>query len=191
MALPSITQQPATVTAIEGASATFSVFLSHMIGASFQWLRNGTNVPGGTNNSITVGPLSLAESGNTFSCFIANAYGSTNSTVATLIVQADTTPPTVLTVGNVGDPQSIFVVFSDSLEPASATNAANYTINNGISVSRAAFGPDARTIVLTTSVITPNVTNILTINNVQRSRFDSQPDSGQHPAHVLHLEPPN
>ncbi|HUR46725.1 MAG TPA: lamin tail domain-containing protein, partial [Candidatus Saccharimonadales bacterium] len=164
---PQITQQPANATAIEGGSATFSVLLSHMIGATFQWLRNGTNVPSATNNTFSVGPLSLAENGNTFACFVSNAYGTTNSTTATLTVQADTTPPAVLTVGNVGDPQSIFVVFSEGLEPASATNAANYAINNGVTVLRAAFGPDSRTIVLTTTSISPNITNTLTINGVR------------------------
>src|ERR1043165_3019849 len=38
---PIITQQPVNVSVIEGGNATFSIALSHMIGASFQWLRNG------------------------------------------------------------------------------------------------------------------------------------------------------
>jgi len=45
--------------------------------------------------------------------------------------------------------------------------ATNYTINNGITVQRANFGADSRTIILTTSPMTSNVTNTLTVNNVR------------------------
>ncbi len=70
-------------------------------------------------------------------------------------------------MGNLGEPQVVFVVFSEPVEAASGTNAANYTINNGISVVRAAFGVDFRTVILTTTPISPNVTNTLTVNNVR------------------------
>ncbi|HMC26800.1 MAG TPA: PA14 domain-containing protein, partial [Verrucomicrobiae bacterium] len=93
---PIITQQPANVTVFEGGSASFSVALSHMIGATFQWLRNGTNVPNATNSSIVLpGPLTLGDNSSRFSCFIANPYGTTNSTEAVLTVLADTTRPTI------------------------------------------------------------------------------------------------
>jgi len=47
------------------------------------------------------------------------------------------------------------------------TNSANYTINNGISVLRATFGIDSRTIILSTTPIPANITNTLTVNNVR------------------------
>jgi len=164
---PVIIQQPANTTVIEGGYASFSVTLTHMIGAAFQWLRNGTNVPGATNSTFTIGPVALGDNSNTFGCFIANSYGTTNSSNALLTVLADTTPPTISTVGNLGEPQIVFVVFSEPVEAASGTNAANYTINNGISVLRASFGVDFRTIILTTTPIPPNLTNTLTVNNVR------------------------
>src|SRR5256885_3081768 len=117
---PVITQQPANVTVFEAGNASFSVALSHMIGATFQWLRNGTNVPNATNSMITLpGPLTLGDNGSRFSCFIANPYGTTNSTEALLTVLADTTRPTISTVGNLGDLTVLFVVFSEPVEPAS------------------------------------------------------------------------
>src|SRR4051812_27361867 len=73
---PVITQQPVNVTVFESGNATFSVALSHMIGATFQWLRNGTNVPNATNSSIFLpGPLTLGDNNSRFSCSITNAYG--------------------------------------------------------------------------------------------------------------------
>src|SRR5712672_1127896 len=124
-----------------------------MLGAVYQWSRNGTNVPGGTNNILAVGPVTLADTTNRFRCFVANAYGNTNSIEAVLTVLADTTRPTISTVGNLGDPQIVFVVFSEPVEAASATNASNYTINNGVSVLRAVFGVDTSTIILSTTPI--------------------------------------
>ncbi len=164
---PVITQEPANVSTVEGGSATFRVALTHMIGATFQWLRNGTNVPGETNSILAVGSLTLADNSNRFRCFVANAYGTTNSSEAVLSVVADTTPPAISTVGNLGDPQVVFVVFSEPVEAASGTNLANYTINNGISLLRAAFGIDFRTVILTTTAIPASLTNILTVNNVR------------------------
>ena len=164
---PAITRQPANVTVIEGASASFSVTLSQTLGAAYQWLRNGTNVPGATNNSISLGPVALSDNSNRFRCFIANAFGTTNSAEAVLTVLADTTAPTISTVGNLGEPQVVFVVYSEPVEAASGTNTANYTINNGISVLRAGFGVDSRTVILTTTPIPANVTNMLTVNNVR------------------------
>jgi hypothetical protein len=164
---PIINQQPVNVTLIEGGSTTFSVSLSQTLGASYQWIRNGTNVPNATNNILAVGPVTLADNSSSFRCFIANPYGSTNTTTATLTVLADTTRPIISTVGTLGEAQVVFVVFAEPVEAATATNASNYTINNGIGVLRANFGVDSRTIILTTTPIAPNVTNTLTVNNVR------------------------
>ncbi|MGA2855153.1 MAG: PA14 domain-containing protein, partial [Verrucomicrobiota bacterium] len=45
---PTFSIQPTNMTVTEGGSATFFVQLSNPFGASFQWLRNGTNIPGAT-----------------------------------------------------------------------------------------------------------------------------------------------
>ena len=164
---PIITQQPTNVTVVEGNSATFSVTLAHMLGTVFQWQRNGTNIPGANNNSYSLGPVMLADSGSTFRCAITNAYGGTNTTSATLTVQPDTTRPTLTTVGNLGERQVVFVGFSEPVEAATATNALNYLINGSITVSAAVFGADTRTIILTTSPLTPDQTYTLTVNNVR------------------------
>src|SRR4051812_4510872 len=164
---PIISQQPANVSLVEGGSATFSIALVHMIGASFQWRRNGTNIPDATNSSVTLSGLTLSDNGGLFSCSVVNAYGSTNSANALLTVNPDTTRPTISTVGNLGDPQVVFVAFSEAVEPASATTASNYTINNGVTVLRASFGVDSRTIILTTTPIPSIITNTLTVSNVR------------------------
>jgi hypothetical protein len=164
---PVISQQPANVTVVEAGSATFTVRLQRMIGATFQWKRNGTSIPGATNFSYTLAPVSLGDSASTFFCSITNALGGTNSTTATLTVLPDTTRPTISAVGNAGDLEVAFVAFSEPVEAASATNAANYAISGGVNVVRAVFGVDNRTIILTTTPMAANSTYTLTVNNVR------------------------
>src|SRR6185436_10377090 len=96
---PVITAQPTNATVVEGGSATFAVQLSHFLGATFQWQRNGTNISNATNSSYFISPVALSDSGSRFSCFITNPYGNTNSVAATLTVSSDVTRPTLSAVG--------------------------------------------------------------------------------------------
>src|SRR6266571_3099873 len=66
---PQITQQPANVTVVEGGSATFSVQLARPFGATYQWRRNGFDIPGGTNSSYALSPAALGDSGAQFRCY--------------------------------------------------------------------------------------------------------------------------
>jgi hypothetical protein len=79
---------------------------------------------------------------------------------------ADNTPPTLFSVSASGDPTKVVVVFSEAVEAGSAETAANYTIDNGIQVSAASLGGDARTVTLTTSAHSEGVDYVLTVNNV-------------------------
>ncbi len=165
---PIISGQPTNTVVIEGGTATFTIRLQRFLGATFQWLRNGTNIPGATNSTYAFGPVALTDSGSTFRCFITNALGSTNSAAATLTILADTTRPTITGAASLGELTVASVFFSEPVEPASATNAVNYTLNGGsVTVLRAVFGPDARTILLTTTPMLPNSTNTLAVSNVR------------------------
>jgi hypothetical protein len=168
LSAPVITGQPTNTTTVESGAPTFTVRLQRYLGATFQWSRNSTNIPGATNFSYTLAPVALSDSGSTFRCFIANMRGSTNSATATLTVLPDTTRPTISSVANLGDPTIVSVIFSEPVELASATDPANYSITNaGVGVERAAFGPDARTIILTVTPLAPNSTNALRVSNVR------------------------
>ena len=165
---PQITQQPTNVTAAEGASATFTVRLARTFGADYQWLRNGFNISGATNASYTLSMVSLADKGAQFRCFISNPQGNTNSNTATLAVSADTTPPTITSIVNLGDNTIVSVLFSEPVEASSATAAANFSIDNGIGTPRSTkFGADAQTVVLNTAPLSYGTTYTLTVNNVR------------------------
>lgn len=93
-----ISQQPASVSATEGWTATFSVTAttdSQVNIVSYQWRRNGSDIPGANGPTYTTQPLSSANNNDQYSV-VVNAPGATakTSSVATLTVT-----PGVLSVG--------------------------------------------------------------------------------------------
>ena len=164
---PQITQQPTNVTVVEGGSATFSVQLARAFGATYQWRRNGFDIPGGTNSSYALSPAALGDSGAQFRCYIVNPQGNTNSSTVILTVQADVIPPSIASVANLGDNMVVTVLFSEPLEAATATDPSNYSINNGIGVTGATFAGDTRSVVLNTSPLRVGTTYTLTVINVR------------------------
>ena len=164
---PNFALKPTNTTVIEGNAAIFNIQITRSFGATLQWQRDGTNIPGANGTNYTLAPVALGDNASTFRCIATNPYGSTTSSVALLTVVADTTPPTISSVGNLGDNDIITVVFSEPVEVGSATNPNNYGINNGISVLSATMGVDNRTVVLNTTPMQISVTNTLTVNNVR------------------------
>ncbi|HLP76569.1 MAG TPA: lamin tail domain-containing protein, partial [Candidatus Paceibacterota bacterium] len=164
---PQITSQPTNVTVVEGNLATFNVSLLRTFGSTYQWKRNGTNIPGATSSGYAVSPAKLGDSGSTFQCAITNSYGWTNSAIATLTVLADTTRPTIASVENLGENTRVMVLFSEPLEPVGATNKSNYSLNLGATIASVRFAGDDRTVVLETSPLSAGPTYTLTVNNVR------------------------
>ncbi len=98
---PSVTTPPADVTVTAPAPATFSVVSAGDAPLSYQWRRNGADIPGATNASYSLDPTAGADSGATFDVVVTNAYGSATSAPATLTVHlapSVTTPPAGVTV---------------------------------------------------------------------------------------------
>ena len=83
---PVITSQPASQMATAGQSVTFSVGLKDATGASYQWLRNGTDIAGAGGASYTLPITQLGDSGSTWSVRVANSGGTVTSSAATLTV---------------------------------------------------------------------------------------------------------
>ena len=164
---PEITRQPASVSTHERGSATFSITLARQVGATFQWQRNNLNLPDANSSTLHFPTVTLSDHGSTFRCLVTNPYGSATSSVATLSVLADTTPPTLVSAVNLGTPTRLTVLFSEPVEPATATNPANYTIDQGIAVTAATFADDTRTLVLTTTAMVPGPVYRLTVSNVR------------------------
>ena len=58
---PIITQQPQNLALDDGQTANFSVQLADATGATYRWTRNGTNLAGATNATLTLSPVTLGD----------------------------------------------------------------------------------------------------------------------------------
>ena len=88
-------------------------------------------------------------------CYAADNLG--NTSYRALTVYADTNPPVLLGMEAAAGNQ-VRVTYSKAVEPASATNLSHYAITPGIAVLGAAFGLDAKTVLLTTSPLAIGMT---------------------------------
>jgi hypothetical protein len=127
--MPGIYQQTTNVTVVEGLNALFLVLCTNQSSISYRWSLNGTSLSGSgaQHPSYAITNVALAANGQLYRCVLSNAVGVVTSTPMTLTVLRDTNPPTVLRALNVGT-SSVQVVYSKAVEPASATNKANYCL---------------------------------------------------------------
>ena len=93
-ALPVITSQPTNISLIEGQLANFQVVASSIAPLTYQWLRNGEIILGGTNQSYQV-TSTEALHGSRYQVRVSSVAGTVLSEPATLSV----TPAPTLAVG--------------------------------------------------------------------------------------------
>ena len=80
---PKITLQPAPVASYLGLSATFAVTATGNPLPSYQWLKNGTNIPNATGASYTIASAGTLDAGS-YSVVANNSQGSVTSNAAAL-----------------------------------------------------------------------------------------------------------
>lgn len=98
-----ITQQPSSITVVQGSPATFSVGVDGTPPFFYQWLRGGVSIAGATNNSYTLAATASGDNGAVFSASVSNALGKAVSSNAVLLVDPGTIVTqtvTLLTVSN-------------------------------------------------------------------------------------------
>jgi glucose/arabinose dehydrogenase len=96
--VPTISAQPANVSASVGTSATFIVGASGNNPLSYQWQRNGQDIAGATSSSYTINSVVLTDNGAVFRVRVSNSIGNVLSNGATLTVNSNQLPvPTIST----------------------------------------------------------------------------------------------
>lgn len=87
---PSISVPPAPQTATAGQTATFLVTATGIHSLTYQWLKNGSAIPGATSTSYTT-PVTLGDNGNLYSVVVTSGLSvPVTSATARLTVQAST-----------------------------------------------------------------------------------------------------
>lgn len=117
---PSIGAQPASVVAIEGQPASFSVGVGGSAPLVFQWRRNGVDVAGANSASYATPAVAPADNGVQFNVVVSNSVGSVTSAVATLttrpaIAPSIVTPPADVSV--VVGMSAVFTVVATGSDP--------------------------------------------------------------------------
>ena len=89
-----ILSQPQSRSAHEGVAASFSIVVDGGPPIFYQWLFNGSPIPGATNFSLLLTNLAFANAG-TYSVVVSNTVGSLTSSDALLTVEALPKAPTI------------------------------------------------------------------------------------------------
>jgi hypothetical protein len=96
-----ITSAPQNQFVAAGSNATFSVSATGSAPISYVWQRNGTNIPGATNSSLTLTNAQAAQQG-LYTVVVSNVVWTTSSSAALTLLAAPaiTTPPASQTAGS-------------------------------------------------------------------------------------------
>ena len=147
-----ISQQPTNATVLQNRSVTFSVSAAgtsdYSTNLTYQWYRDGVKITNATGSTYTIALAQLTD-GVKYKSDVTVPGKTVTSSEITLIVNADTAAPTVLAAGAItGEGTNVFVTFDALLDPATAANAANYTVS-GVAVTGATLDPNGKDVILT------------------------------------------
>lgn len=92
---PAIVTAPASRTAVQGTSTSFSVVASGTGPLAYQWRRDGSPIAGAQADTLVLPSVALADAG-TYSVVVTNAQGSATSAGAVLTVTQPPPPPSVI-----------------------------------------------------------------------------------------------
>ena len=120
---------------------------------SYRWYRNNLEIPniaGSWLSSYTLStPAALTNSGDLYKVQASVSGQGVFSAEVALTVTADVTPPTIVSNQvEVTDQIRVNLVFSEPVDPASATNVANYALSGGPTLGSLTLGADGQTVTL-------------------------------------------
>jgi hypothetical protein len=154
---------PTTVT-VNPPDATNNVAESHTFVADFtgcatnlQWYHDGSPIPGANGRSYTITSIVTPDAGK-YKMGISDPQTGTEvfTTEATLTVNADPIPPTVVSVVGRLSLREVMVKFSEGIDPTTALNPANYQVAGDALIVSNVTLKDLVTVLVQTSDQTAN-----------------------------------
>src|SRR5213594_2370314 len=125
---PTILTQPQSQTVNERDVVNLSVVPDGTPLFSYQWFSNNVPITGATNRTHTIASVPSTANGSKYKVQITNTGGNITSAEATLTVNTDTTPPTIVSIRGSAAFNSATVVYSEPVTAASAGALTNYSI---------------------------------------------------------------
>jgi len=124
MFAPTILTNPVSTNAIVGSTVAFSVIATGAPPPFYQWRKNGVNIPGATNATLTLTNVQVADGGS-YNVVVANLFDAVNSEPVDLVVQVQSQAP----------PQDNFV------NRLSLTNAGGFAAGTNLHATREVCEP--------------------------------------------------
>lgn len=169
---PFFISQPADADVLELNPAVFSAVISGNPYPALQWYVNGSAVAGATNSTYIIQATPLTDNNDMLqliaSSSISNTTYSVTSSIVTLQVTADITPPVLLGAHSLGLNQ-VEVQFNKPISANTATNAANFSLNGPaglVSISAVEQDASQKEAVLTVATMTDGAAYGLTVNHL-------------------------
>jgi hypothetical protein len=178
-----ITSQPVSTNIAAGTNASFAVAASGSV-QNYQWYFNNQPIIGANQATYALTAAAVTNAGS-YSVVVYNSQYSVTSQVATLAVRVDNIPPfvtySVMSTNNTYDSTyvsscTVTIQFSEPVNPADATNLANYFIsregdptNTTLTIYSAALAANGTNLTLVTSAKqeSPVVNYRLYIGNIR------------------------
>jgi hypothetical protein len=159
----------ANTNATEGGSLLLQVDVIAAQPTIFQWLSNGVPIAGENLSFLRWTGVPLSADGANISVTVSNAFGTWTSAATTLAVTPDATPLGVALVDHRGNPNGLRVTFTKPVNPATATNFANYALDGGaLTINSATLLANQTSVQLAgTFNFAVDSTHTLTIQNVE------------------------
>ena len=104
---------------------------------------------------------------DTFTWTVTDGTDASRPASASVSIKPDTTPPTVERIAAFGKNTKVQVVFNEPLDASAARATTNYTLTSGASVKKAELTADGRTVLLTTTPLSPSKSYKLSVRNVR------------------------
>jgi len=104
---PIITNNPSSTTTSVGGNASFTVGVSNVVGATYQWQHNSTNISnGGEYSGVTAATLNITGASTSdigfYRVIVSNGLGANYSTAANLALDSTAINPVVWIYGSIG-----------------------------------------------------------------------------------------